>query len=66
LRFELSGDDTGLENKNEGIGIIAITTRVQISKGAGIKATTGFQTGNYTLEELDKIFKDTLKSEDKS
>lgn len=66
LRLDLSGDDTGLETKNEGIGIIAITTRVQVSKGAGIKATTGFQTGNYTLEELDKIFKDTLKSEDKS
>jgi hypothetical protein len=64
--LELSGDDTGLENKNKGVGIIAITTRVQLSKGAGIKATTGFQTGNYTLEELDKIFKDTLKSEDKS
>lgn len=66
LRLDLSGDDTGLEIKNKGVGIIAITTRVQVSKGAGIKATTGFQTGNYTLEELDKIFKDTLKSEDKS
>lgn len=66
LRMELSGDDTGLEIKNKGVGIIAITTRVQVSKEAGIKATTGFQTGNYTLEELDKIFKETLKGEDKS
>jgi hypothetical protein len=71
LRLDLSGDDTGLELKNEVVGIIAIKTRVQLSKGSGIKghsikATTGFQTGNYTLEELDKLFKDTLKSEDKS
>jgi len=66
LRLELSQNDTGLEIKNEGIGIIAITTRVQIGKNSGIKATTGFQTGNYTLEELHDLFKETLKKEDKS
>jgi hypothetical protein len=71
LRLELSGDETGLELKNEVVGIIAIKTRVQLSKGSGvkgssIKATTGFQTGNYTLEELDTLFKDILKREDKS
>jgi hypothetical protein len=66
LRLELSQNDTGLEIKNEGIGIIAITTRVQIGKNSGIKATTGFQAGNYTLEELETLFKEILKREDKS
>lgn len=66
LRLELSQNDTGLEIKKEGPGIIAISTRIQIGKNSGIKATTGFQTGNYSLEELHNLFKETLKKEDKS
>jgi len=69
LRYELSGNDSALEIKKGGKGekgIISITTRVQLGKEAGIKAATGFQSKRYTLEELDFIFKEGLKSEYKS
>jgi len=66
LRFELSDDDSGLEIKNSGKGIISWTTRGQLGKESKIKATTGFQSRNYTLIELDTLFKDILKRDDKS
>lgn len=69
LRYELSGDDSALEIKKGGKGergIISITTRVQLGKEAGIKAATGFQSKRYTLDELDFLFKEALKSEYKS
>jgi len=61
----LSGDDSALEIKKGGKGergIISITTRVQLGKEAGIKAATGFQSKRYTLDELDFLFKEALKS----
>jgi len=38
---------------------------VQLGKESGIRATTGFQAKDYTLEELESFFKDKLKSEEK-
>lgn len=66
MRLELSGDDTGLEVKHEGVGIISWTTRGQFSKGSGIKATTGFQSRFYKSNELERIFLDVLSGEWKS
>lgn len=66
IRYELSRDDSGLEIKKDGLGIETWTTRGQLGKESGIKATTGFQAKNYTLEELYNLFKETFKKEDKS
>ena len=66
LRADLSGNDLGLELKNSGKGIISWTTRGQLGKESNIKASTGFQSNNYSLNELDNLFKEVLKSEEKS
>lgn len=63
IRKDLSGDDTGYEVKHEGKGIISWSTRGQLSKDANIKATTGFQSSNYTLKELEIMFKEALAGE---
>ena len=66
LRKELCGDETALEVKHFGKGVISWTTRGQFSKDANIKATTGFQSRNYTADELDQLFKQILSSSEKS
>jgi hypothetical protein len=71
LRKDLSEDpstNTALELKNsvEGKGIISWSTRGQFGMSGSIKATTGFQSGGYTFEELSTIFKDVLSTEEKS
>ena len=65
MRESLSGNDRGLETKNEGIGIISWSTRGQFSFAGGIKASTGFQNKNIEPKELDILFKDTLNSQSK-
>lgn len=66
IRYKLSGSYSGLEVKHEGKGIISWTTRGQLSVDAKIKATTGFQARDYSMQEMETLFVDTLASEDKS
>ena len=66
LRYELSGDKTGLELKQISEGIITWTTRGQLGIKSKLKATTGFQSYNYTQDELNKIFSDLLKVNNKN
>ena len=69
LRIALSDDvknHVALELKNQSKGIISWSTRGQLGIEKGIKATTGFQSGGYTQEEMVSTFKDVLKQRDKS
>lgn len=66
MRFNLSGNSEGLELKHSGKGIISWTTRGQLSKEANLKASTGFQSRNYTLDELETMFLNVLSKNDKS
>ena len=69
LRVALSEEvknHVGLELKNFSKGIISWSTRGQLGIEKGIKATTGFQSGGYTQEEMVSTFKDVLKQRDKS
>jgi len=70
LRRFLSNDFTALELKDEskkpGEKFISYKTRGQISSGAGIIATTGYQKGSQSLVHLESIFEEIIKSEDKS
>lgn len=65
IREVLSGDDTGLEVKNEGRGILAWTTRGQLGFESKIIATTGFQHNVYSIDDRLKVFTETFKSETK-
>ena len=62
-RVELSGDDTGLELKSSGSGILSWCTRGQLSARAGIVATTGFQRKGIDLFKLEDRFGKILKGE---
>ena len=67
IRFRLSEDNSGLELKNFGKGILAWSTRGQLGIGSQVIATTGFQHRVYgNKAELMKGFLDTLKSENKT
>jgi hypothetical protein len=66
LRLTLSGDPLALELKKTSKGIISWSTRGQLGIEQGIKATTGFQSGGYSNEELIGIFKGVLASDEKS
>jgi len=61
----LSGDDTGLELKSDGKGMIAWTTRGQLGIESKIVATTGFQRLIYNKPDLLDLFIETINSEDK-
>ena len=65
MRCILSNNDTGLEIKKTTKGIVSWSTRGQFSKEGELKASTGFQNKDYTFDELDILFKDTMNSEGK-
>jgi hypothetical protein len=67
IRKLLSDDDTGLELKNEGRGMLAWTTRGQLGIESNIKATTGLQHNVYNSKEdllvtLTEVFKSDGKT----
>jgi len=70
LRHFLSNDSTALElkggSKKPGDKFVSIKTRGQISSGPAIVATTGFQKGSYSLVQLESIFEEIMKSNDKN
>jgi hypothetical protein len=66
LRKYLSSDEEGLEIKKSGNNILSWTTRGQLSESSGIMAATGFQKGAASLNEVQNLFIDKLKSDDKS
>lgn len=66
LRKDLSGNDTSLELKHEGIGITSWSTRGHFSLNSKIIATTGFQRQGYQPEFLDSLFKNTLSKPTKN
>lgn len=59
-------NSNGLELKHDGSGIISWKTRGQFSANSGISAMTGFQRNGRSLEEIQLLLTDTIKSEDKS
>jgi len=67
MRKDLAGEgnETALEVKKEGIGIISWSTRGQWGIGSNIKATTGFQANDLEHSELVTIFREILKSNHK-
>ena len=67
IRMHLSGDNTGLELKSSGVGIIAWSTRGQLGIGSRIIATTGFQHRAYANKDLlVKGFMESVKTEHKT
>jgi hypothetical protein len=54
-RQELSGKSTSLELKHEGTGLMAWTTRGQISENMKLKAITGLQTRDQNLSEVSEL-----------
>ena len=65
IRVVLSNDNTGLELKNEGKGILAWTTRGQLGFESKIIATTGFQ-HIYRKDDMWIAFSEIYASEEKS
>jgi hypothetical protein len=67
LRITLTGDlnTESLELKHKTKGIISWSTRGQLGFEGKLKATTGFQSHDYTRDELVKSFKEVLAREDK-
>jgi len=65
LRERLSGDNTGLELKTSGKGVISWTTRGQFGLGSEIKATTGFQRKGMSKSNLFELFNDTMGTSEK-
>jgi hypothetical protein len=63
MRRLLSNTPQGLEKKHEEkSGILSWCTRGQLGlSGEGVKATTGFQSFNYTRESLYKEFSEVLQ-----
>ena len=49
-----------LEQKHAGRGVLSWSTRGQVSAGSKILAATGFQKGGYSLEEVEKLFMETM------
>lgn len=66
VRKDLSGSDNALELKSEDIGIIAWSTRGQLSGNGSIVATTGLQRRGLSSEALYKLLHDTINSNDKT
>jgi len=66
IRKLLSCDDTGLELKSSGVGIVAWSTRGQLGFESKIIATTGFQNKFYNKQDLIEVFLQTFKTEHKS
>lgn len=66
LRNFLSSNTDGLEIKKSGKDILSWTTRGQLSESSGIMAATGFQKGAASLSEVQSLFIDKLKSNDKT
>ena len=66
LRGEISNDDTALEIKHEGKGIISWSTRGQLGIDSNIKATTGFQNRNYSHSELVELFSNIMNSDERT
>lgn len=65
-RKYLSDNIEGLEVKKFGKDILSWTTRGQLSESSGIMAATGFQKGSASLSEIQSLFFDKLKSNDKT
>ena len=65
LRNDLSNDNTALELKQTSNGIISWTTRGQLGIDSTLKATTGFQNYNYRQTELNYLFSDLLKKQNR-
>jgi hypothetical protein len=67
IRLQLSEDDTGLEIKHRGKGIIAWSTRGQLGIESRIIATTGFQhRAYYNKDALIRGFLEAVKMEHKA
>jgi hypothetical protein len=67
IRYELSNDNTALEMKSKGLGIIAWSTRGQLGFESKIIATTGFQHRMFRDKKaLVDIFTQTIKTEYKT
>ena len=67
VRKNLSGESIGLEQKNQGQGMLAWSTRGQLGVGSNIIATTGFQHRVYkSKSEMLEGFISTLKTEHKT
>jgi hypothetical protein len=66
IRTSLSGDDTGLELKNSGKGMVSWSTRGQLGIDSSIIATTGFQRYIYNKSDMLQIFTNVLKTETKT
>jgi hypothetical protein len=64
IRKVLSEDDTGLELKHSGKGLLAWTTRGQLGFESKILATTGFQ-HYYSLTNMVKALTETFHSSSK-
>jgi len=64
IRKQLSDDETGLELKHSGKGILAWTTRGQLGFESKIIATTGFQ-HYYSIPDMITVFTETFKSKSK-
>lgn len=64
-RLDLSENSNALEVKKQGIGIVSWTTRGQFSKDSGILAATGFQKTEYSMDEIEVLFKDIMNSSNK-
>lgn len=68
LRGELNDDEANnaaLEIKHKSKGIISYSTRGQVGQEQGIKATTGFQSSEYSNGEIVTIFKEVLRTREK-
>ena len=67
IRLDLSGDNSGLELKHSGKGIIAWSTRGQLGIESKILASTGFQHRAYNSRvQLIEGFIEAMKSESKT
>ena len=66
IRQILSDNDTGLELKNSGLGVISWTARGQLGLGSKIIALAGFQHNIYQPEELKKVLVETFNSSSKT
>ena len=64
IRLYLCNDDTALELKHEGVGILSWTTRGQLGFESKIIATTGLQ-HFYTKNDMVEVLVETFKSEGK-
>jgi hypothetical protein len=58
-------NESALEIKKDGLGILSWSTRGQLGIGSTIKAATGLQTNDLSPKELVEIFKSVLKSNKK-